>query len=223
MWSGRFFPTTPLYLLPPAMAGIAVLSVQIARDGSARVPRGVFWIGAFLIVGGAAFDIAATVLHDPRLRWEANPVVRHLMRHGFQVSFVYAYAAICQSLYVAILIAQWAALLRHRHGIIASAGHSPGVATFIKNATGGRHLTWRQWFLPLTWRELPEAYPFYWFLVCALLPSALYRWYLGLEWFGILRGHKVVVAFASFSISFCAYFLWLWRATRDEVSCSRPE
>jgi hypothetical protein len=201
-----------VYIIPFALVVCAGLALQMHRAGSAPVPAPAVWMAAVFVAGGVGFDILATLLHSPDLSLEANQVARLLLDSGHDLSFVYVYAGVCQSLIVLITLALWSALLRHRGTLVASIGEPTSFWRFLKAATGGAELTWRQWVLPLTWADLPRAYHVLWVLTVLLVAAAAERWYLGLQWFGILEGLRTVVVASALLLGLIAYFWWLARA-----------
>jgi len=89
---------------------------------------------------------------------------------------------------------------------------------FLKSATGGDHLTWRQWIIPFNMSELPRAYHLLWVMVVILVAGMIerwYRWYLGLEWFGLVSSARWTWVGVGMTVGLAAYFVWLWVASRD--------
>jgi hypothetical protein len=68
------------------------LALSLAREGTATTPRVAAGLGIAFIVGGAVFDMTATVMHSPDLRFEGNPIARALLDSGHSLAFVYCYA-----------------------------------------------------------------------------------------------------------------------------------
>ena len=128
--------------------------------------------------------------------------------------FVRGYAVVGQTLYVLFLLTLWFALLRHRRQLIDSLPRGASFLDFFKAACGGAELTWRQVLFPLRMAELPWAYQLFWPLAILLLAGSADRWYLGLEWWGVVEGRRAAVGVAAMSLGFLAYFWWLWSATR---------
>src|SRR5262249_41400670 len=95
------------YALPAVLVVNLALAVRLARAGRAAVPIVAAVLGCAFVVGGAAFDIFATVLHSPNLSDEGNPVARALLDAGHPVAFLYGYAAVGQSLYLLFLCTLW--------------------------------------------------------------------------------------------------------------------
>ena len=204
---------TAAYTLPVLLIAGLLLAVRIARAGTAIAPLSILIPGLVFIIGGAAFDMAATVVHTPDLSLEQNPIARTLLDSGHGVSFVYVYALLCQSLYVGFIAVLWSGLLRHRANLRDSVGGCRTFLEFAKAASGGSRLSWRQWILPMRLSELPRAYHLLWMTVVILVAMSAYRWYLGLEWFGIHYGARVWISTIAAVAGLVVYFGWLWRAT----------
>jgi hypothetical protein len=202
------------YAMPAVLVAALALAAALARLGTAPVPWALFLLGLAFIVGGAALDITATVIHTPDLGQEQNPIARALLDSGHGVDLVYAYAAVCQSLYMAFLGCSWLGLLRHRRAILDSVRGSRTFLELVKAATGGSGLTWRQWCLPLRLSELPQAYHLFWLVAVLAIASSLDRWYLGMEWYGLLSGGRWAAFAAALTAGPALYFLWLWLAAR---------
>lgn len=158
--------------------------------------------------------MAATVHHSPDLGQESNPIARALLDAGHPLSLVYGFAIVCQGLYVALACALWWALLKHRTILLTSLRELRSPWAFLKAATGGGDLTWRQWLLPMRLSELPDSRSAVWVVAVMLLGSGAERWYLGLEWYGFFPGWRVSVAGGSIVLALGLYLAWLWRASR---------
>ena len=204
-----------IYALPFLLAAALFLAIGLARKGSSSAPLALMILGTFYIMGGAILDMVATVLQTPTLDQEANIIARGLLDSGHAVSLVFAYGIITQSLLVALICILWLSLLRHREALITSIGNPGSFMTFLKAATGGAHLTWRQWILPLQISELPQAYLVFWVVVVVAVAAMSDRWYLGIEWFTQERSWRFVVFGGALSIGLIVYFTWLRLATQQ--------
>ncbi|MCH7988350.1 MAG: hypothetical protein IID46_04270, partial [Planctomycetes bacterium] len=191
-----------------------IIAIRLAGKGTAPIPLAFGTIGILFIVGGGTFDMIATVIHTPRLRDEGNVIARALLDSGHALAFVYGYAILAQTTFLALVCAMWLSLLRHRDILIASLqGHS-SFMRFFKAATGGAHLTWRQWIIPFNMSELPRAYHVFWVLVVVFVAGMMDRWYLGLEWFKLISSIRWIVFGAALLVGLGVYFVWLWLASR---------
>ncbi len=85
---------------------------------------------------------------------------------------------------------------------------------FLKAATGGSGLTWRQWLLPMRLSELTDSSYVVWIVAVVLFAGGVDRWYLGLEWYGLVAGSHLLVGVCSILGGFCIYLAWLWWASR---------
>lgn len=203
------------YALPALLVMGLILAIQIARVGTATLSPAIFLPGLLFIIGGAVFDMTATILHTPDLSQEQNPIARTLLDGGHSTFFVYSYGFICQSLYLAFVAVLWLGLLRHRRSIVDSIRGSRTFLESVKAATGGRELSWRQWCLPLHLSELPESYHLLWLIVIIVVASSVDRWYLGLEWFGVVSGIRLWVGTVAVIVGLTVHFVSLWRAARN--------
>jgi hypothetical protein len=68
--------------------------------------------------------------------------------------------------------------------------------------------------MPLRRNELPRAYHLLWLMAVILIAASVYRWYLGMEWYGILPGIGIWVGSIAVILGLAVYFGWLWRAAR---------
>jgi len=201
------------YGLPFVLAFGLVLSVTLLRRSQGDLPIGLLFGGTAFAFGGIALDMAATILKTPTLERESNPIARALLDSGHSVRFVCAYAVVAQSLFGAVICTLWAAFLKQRRVILRSAWASrpPSALAFIKAATGGADLTWRQWIFPIKASEMPRAYFAVWVAAVVLLASCSYRWLLGLAWFSVLPfSYAPIIGVAFVVAGTVGYFAWLW-------------
>jgi hypothetical protein len=202
------------YALPVILVGTLLLAIRLARKGASPIPSALGTIGVLFIVGGGTFDMVATVIQTPRLQGESNLVGRALLDSGHSLPFVYGYAILSETLFLTVVCTLWLSLLRHRDILVASLqGHS-SFMRFLKAATGGDRLTWREWIIPLRIAELPRAYHVFWVLVIVLVAGQVDRWYLGLEWFGLVPTVRWFVIGAAVFVGLAGYFIWLRLASR---------
>ena len=203
-----------IYALPIALALSLFLAVRLAYKGTSRVPAALATIGVVYIVGGGMFDMISTVIHTPRLHKEGNVIARALLDSGHSLQFVYAYAIVAQALLLILVSTLWVAFLRHREALITSVENERSLMPFLKAATGGAHLTWRQWIIPLKMSDMPRAFPLMWVMVVGLVAGASDRWYLGLKWFSLVSFNRWASVAIALFVVLIVYFLWLWAASR---------
>jgi hypothetical protein len=206
------------YGLPLACGVCLGLVIRLARQGSAPAPPFAVLLGVTLILGAAGFDMAATLLHTPDLSGEDNPVARVLLDSGHSPQFVLGYGLLAQGLYLSCQCVLWVALLRHWPRLVGSVRGQPTFLRFLKAATGGAALSWRQWLLPLRWSELPSAYHYLWVLGVILWSGLVDRVFLGLQWFGLVPNLRWQVVAVGVAAGLAGYFGWLWRASHTGLA-----
>ena len=175
-----------VYAALPFLAVCLSVVIRLAHRGTGHAPPLAVALGVVFILGGAGLDIGATLIHTPDLANEGNLFVQLLFQSGHSRTFVIVFATIGQTLYVTTLCTLWVGLLRHRSTLIESVKGVRSPFRFLKAATGGADLRWRQWLLPLRMADLPWAYHVVWLLAVVLLAGATDRWFLGLEWFQLV-------------------------------------
>ena len=210
------------YALPIVLIYAIVLAFSLYRQGAANLPRASFLAGALFAAGGAALDGFATLANTPTLAREANRIARALLDSGHPLNFVIMYGVIAQGLFVLLLCILWAAFLRHRQILIASARskNPKSVMAFVKAGLGAAHLSWRQYFFPLKPSDLPTAYHMVWAMTAVLVGGSLYRWYLGLAWLGAFPwSWSIAVLVIVFLLVSLVYMAWLALAyTKDSAA-----
>lgn len=201
------------FLIPIALIYGLWLALNLYHLGNADLPIVPFLVGTVFVAGGAALDGIATLIKTPTLAQEANPIARALLDSGQPTGLVIAYGVVTQILLVLLTCTLWAAFLRHRKVLIESArSKSPkSSADFVKAAFGAAHLSWRQYFLPLKFSELPTAYHTAWAMTVLLVGGSLYRWHLGLSWLNIVRWTAVAALVISVLLATVGYIAWLLR------------
>jgi hypothetical protein len=208
------------YSLPAIGLLALVLLDRLVSQGGTGLPRAVTWSGTAFIVGGAILDIAVTVAHSPDLEMEGNPYVRVLLDSQHSLTFVYVHALVTQSLYITLFCGVWFAFLKHRQTIAANiAAAAPRtIPDFFKAATGGAHLTVRQWLLPIRPSEIPLLYHNIWLVaIPVVFGISLFRWYAALEWLGFVEPDmttRACVVLHGVCSSLAVYFLAMWRMSR---------
>ncbi len=116
-------------------------------------------------------------------------------------------------MFLSLLCALWIGLLRHRWFLAASIQGVRSPLRFLKAATGGGALTWRQWLLPLGLSDLPTGYHVLWALAVVMLAGTVDRWYLGLRWFELVPYAPGLLALVAIAIGLLTYLIWLWFLT----------
>ena len=199
------------YVLPLILLGGIALVVPIYLQGRSDLPRVPLFSGFIFSIGGVALDAGATILNTPTLTQEANVIARALLDSGHSIGFVYAYGIVSQILYLILVCGLWATFLRHRMTLLGSvidALPKSGLE-FLKAAVGGAHLSWRQYFFPLKFSELPKSYHLVMLVAVTLTGCMLFSWYLGLTWMGVLRASHIAALIVCILLSLICYIGWL--------------
>jgi hypothetical protein len=182
------------YGAPFGLAIALLLAANLVRSGISPLPLAAFLPGVVYILAGAFLDITVTIVFTPDLRLEGNPVARALLDSGHSVLFVYGYAFVAQSFYLAFLTLLWASLLRHRWLILGSARKTHAITQLAPDGIG-------------------IAYHVFWVIAVILLAAAVDRWYLAAQWLGLVSGLVPWVIGISIVIGLGIYVIWLWCAT----------
>lgn len=204
-----------VYALPVLLLVALGLAIRLLQLGESRIPLVPATLGIGFIAGGAILDLAATVAHSPTLDREANPVARALLDSGHALSSVYTYGFLSQALLVTTVCVLWLALLRHHERIVSATGPTRGFWEFLKAATGGGPLSWRQWLFPIRASEVPHPYHVFWIFVVTFLAGAVDRWFVALDWYGLVDPSlRWWVLTLGMTAGLLGYFTWLRNATR---------
>lgn len=213
------------YALPVIGLLALLLLDRLVSQGETRLPTAVSLGGGAFIVGGAILDIAVTVAYCPDLSMEGNPYVRVLLDSEHSLAFVYLHALVTQSLYITLFCGLWLGFLKHRRTIALTiaAGAPETLLQFVKAATGGAHLTVRQWLLPIRPSEIPLVYHYIWLIAIPIVFGiSLFRWYAALEWLGIVEPDSTtraaIILHGVFS-SLVVYFVAMWRLSKSLHHC----
>jgi len=213
----------PEVIPAPVLAGLllvgalitVICSFGVLRKGSQVRLRAGGWLVLVYLLGGVGFDICATVVHTPDLADEMNVVARKLLDSGFSVLSVYVFAGVMQTLDVLMMASCWVGFVRHRETYLNSCFESAtdSLFSFIKAATGGGKLSWRAYLFPMRMSEAPSFYHLFWLMIPMNIGAATYRWYLGLEWFGVVPYFHRAGVQCSISViaALGVYVAWLVR------------
>jgi hypothetical protein len=133
------------------------------------------------------------------------------------------HALFTQSLYITLFCGIWIGFLRHRQIIVdtISVSSPKSWIDFLKAATGGSHLTMRQWLFPLRPSEAPLMYHYVWLIaIPVVFGISLFRWYAAMEWIGLVEPtdytRPLVIIHGVFS-TLVLYFLALWRLYQQSL------
>ena len=218
-------------LLPIPAVLLFLLAIRFWQQGPDRYSPPLFIAGSLFIIGGLLFDLGATVHHSPDLAREGNPLARCLLDSGMPLEFVYYYAFAMQLNLALVLCTLWGAFLRHRWVWLKTsqqlAPHS--FLDFLKATTGGGLLSWREYLLsPLPPDAKPSVYHMGVFLLPpGLIAAGLHRWYVGLEWFGVVPyvspGLSGCIALLiGFILSVVGLYVWFRRNAQPMVTTEAP-
>lgn len=219
--------------LPLCMAYGIGLAIALFRAGPGPVSLWPLIAGVALVVCGASFDGAATLINSPTLSNESNAIARSLLDSGFPLSLIVLYGVVLQAEVLLFICILWAAFMRHKNTVLALArGANPRTAPeFIKAAMGGGNLSWRAYLFTLR-PNVGANYYNVWVLATGLVFVSLYRLYVGLEWFGLWYVPRSVMLVISSVLPVIGYVVWLWfeysknsprhAATDDSASIQAP-
>ena len=211
------------YSLPALGLISLILLDRLVNQGSTRLPWSITVCGGLFIVGGAILDMAVTVAHSPNLELEGNPYVRILLDSQHSLPFVYAHALFTQSLYITLFCGIWIGFLRHRQIIVDTISSSSPTSwlDFLKAATGGSHLTMRQWLFPIRPSEAPLLYHYVWLIAIPIVFGiSLFRWYAAMEWFGVVEPTdttRIYVILHGVFSTLVLYLMALWRLYQQSL------
>jgi hypothetical protein len=201
------------------------LAVALYRTGTGDLSVAPFVIGAIFVTGGVGLDGVATLSATPTLEDEGNPVARALLAAELPVRLVVIVGMVAECLFASLVCMLWAAFLRHRKTLVASAwSRDPrSMSEFIAAAVGAGDLLSRPHVLPHSAMDLPSSYHVVWFMTAGLVGSHLLRWYLGLSCLDCFAWPLIIVFAVSVGLPLTVYFVWLGREySKGRVDgCSR--
>ena len=92
---------------------------------------------------------------------------------------------------------------------------------FLKAATGGSHLTMRQWLFPIRPSEAPLLYHYVWLIAIPIVFGiSLFRWYAAMEWFGVVEPTdttRIYVILHGVFSTLVLYLMALWRLYQQSL------
>ncbi len=208
----------------PVMTVPVIMRVfRLGLMGSQTIPiKPAMW-GAAFIVMAAVMDLTCTVMINPNLEQEGNIYLRRLLDAGCSVNSVYTYMMITQLLFVTMFVVVWWSFLHHYPLLVKSivVSDPQSLIEFLKSATGGAHLTWRQWIIPLKPSEVPLLYHCFWFAsVGVVFGISVFRYYAALEWLDVVpvsMEGRIMTATSGILMSLLAYLVILHQESRMEI------
>ena len=202
----------------PLFAVALAAAVPFALTGKGAAPAVPLIAGWAMILGGAACDIFATVMHTPDLAREGNPVLRGLLDNAVPIEQVYLFGAVGQVVFLGLAMVLWLAFLKHRHTLAATMPTRGSLLAYFKAGTGGRELSYRQWICPLGYHDLPWAYHLACWAGVVFVGVSSYRFYLALEWYRVVPLNPLWIRLVAPSVLLFAtcrwYAAWLRSAAR---------
>lgn len=195
-------------LLSVFMIGLGLRTIQMLPG---KIPLKYFFIGLFVVVGGACFDVAVTVTYSPDLVLEANPFIRFFISIGMPIKQIYLVGLFGQVIYTLLILIYWASFLKAYPVMIKNIQPCGIVNTFVK-MYGGVNATKLDLFLNrvdsfyCTNSSIP--------IIVAL---SIYRWYLTLEWLGWVPISRVAAPIIISILGFIGYTLLSHRAIEKKV------
>ena len=213
------------YLLPFFAGAVLLAVIRFAKLGQGRVSPRAFVTGGLFLAVAAVADLAVTAFTDPELTLEANPYIRVLLDETeHPLGFIYGLVILTQTLFIGAFVASWWAFLRHRSAIVGRVCNA-GPKTwpeFVKAATGGGRLTYRQWLLPIRPHEIPDPYFGVWPAALAVsFGTSLFRYWAAAEWLEIVpvtAPLRVGVLVVGIGGTLAAYYGWLARQWRRDLA-----
>lgn len=212
------------YLLPVVCAVFVWMLVRIARQGEKLLSQPKFWIGCVLIAGAAVLDVGVTFYFSPDLSSEGNPVVRALLDSGHSVVWVMAHMVLTTLAIVGAFCAFWGAFLSHQKYLLETIrDEQPANWTgFLKAATGGAHLTLRQWLFPCRLSEISKLYHAIWMAgIVIVFGISIFRYYVSLEWLGVFKPALLPRLFVLFTGMF-ATLVWYFASLYGQYQRMSP-
>jgi len=170
-----------------------------------RIPLLPLCAGLFLIIGGAIFDVAITIIYSPDLTQEANHIVRFFFDLDLSLSQIYWLGLMGQTLYVSILSMLWANFLKAYPILLQQIQPTTFAKTFI-SIFGGPHATKLDLFVGKV-----DCFFYVSSLTPMLVALSLYRWYLGLEWLALVPISRII---APITIAISAVFFYVYISHR---------
>lgn len=219
------FQVVTAYLLPVAALASSGILVRIARQGRELMSPIRFWSGCALIAGAAVMDLGVTFYFSPDLMEEGNPIVVALLEFGHPLSWVIAHMLLTTLAIVGMFCAFWGAFLCHLPYLleIIRDENPANRKAFLKAATGGAHLSLRQWMFPCRISDLPRLYHGIWMVgVSIVFGISIFRYYVSLEWLGVFNAAlwpRMIALFTAVAGSLIWYFASLYRDYQKSLPC----
>lgn len=221
LWNDPRFTRWNAILIPALVFGNLVLLGLLARKAPplTRQAKPILLWGAGFIILTALADVGITLYHSPNLLMEGNPYIWVLVEADWSLPTIYCVFAFAQCSFVSVLIAALYTFLRHWTLLTENVRQSQAItfSDWIKAATGGEGLTFREWLFPLRPREFPNFYHYFWPVTFTVLVGAcLIRCYAFLEWTGLVPlslVNRILFFGLAFVMAFVGYFYLLYQAT----------
>lgn len=178
--------------------------MSINFKNNLKLTKNIYFVlaGIAFIAGGAAFDVYATLHHSPDLEYEANPIARSLLDSGVDTGVVVFFGIFSQLSIVLASIMVWVNFIAR--------------IDWYRNKVEGADNLWivgraigsvdNSWSSLLGGRIRHDVF------VCSLgflvIPLFAHRWYLGLEWFGLVPISRIVVPAVMLLVAVISMLVW---------------
>ena len=204
---------TIIFCIIPQLIALNILSFQLLSKARNPLAWKTFIAGCIFMIGGAFFDIAATIYHTPDLKREANPIVRFLFANGFSISFIYIYGIIAQFLTILWGVLLWAAFIRHRTLWLDTVMllEPKSFAAFIRFSFSGKPFGIIDFLIPFGKKRSKKISFIFWIIIPAVVGLYFHRWLLGFHWFNLFTDiPKSAGGIFGIIISYVIFFIWLF-------------
>lgn len=197
------------------LAFLALRAFAIVILRGPQVPIVPLGLGIFLVAGGTAADVWATLAHSPNLAREANPLARLMLELELSLNLVLGIGFASQLFLALLCISLYVQFLRESPQILQSMTYR-GHLTFFTEVYGGPGANWRDLLLN---RVSPRHQLIFLAPLLVLLYS--YRWYLALEWIEVVPISRIVVPLVLLVVSVLGlHFIYIRQSSRHQSTGS---
>lgn len=180
---------------------LILTSIKVLQNSNGHINNRLLWGGCFIILGGVFFDVINTIIGSPDLSLESNPIVLYMSRNRLSLNSIYLLGFLGQVTLITMATLLWAVFLKNFNFLVEHLKGSSGRILFYE-IIGGKETTLFKLIIGKT-----NPFNVIMFCIPLFISIFIYRWYLGLEWLGLVPISRIIAPTVIICAAAVGYFI----------------